>query len=219
MSFQASYECWLQIHLKERKGESKRRLEQGHGYAEKLFLEKVWYPAFQELDGLYPEYEVADFRDGTRYLDFAYTKAGLQLVIEIDGFRSHSAEITRWQFSDSLMRQNHLILDGWKILRFSYDDINEKPRMCQQVLQQFMGRSLIGSKKETSAEQFLQMEVLKYASRLTRHIRPSDVIDLLQIKKREAHRLLHSMALNQTLLPAGNGTKRIKCYKINRERL
>ncbi|HTG71023.1 MAG TPA: hypothetical protein VL921_17325 [Candidatus Udaeobacter sp.] len=71
MSFQASYENWLEMHLKKRKGESRRRLEQGHAHAEKLFLEKVWYPAFHELDGLHPEYEVDDFRDGTRFLDFS----------------------------------------------------------------------------------------------------------------------------------------------------
>lgn len=219
LPFQASYESWLEMHLKKRKGESKRRLEQGHAHAEKLFLEKVWYPAFHELDGLYPEYEVDDFRDGIRFLDFAYLKAGLRLAIEIDGFRTHSTEVTRWQFSDSLMRQNHLVLDGWKILRFSYDDLKEKPRMCQQLLQQFMGRSLHGKKKESSAEEFLQLEILKHASLLKYHIRPSDVIGLLKIKKREAQKLLHSMVSKQMLLPAGNGTIRIRCYKINRDKL
>jgi hypothetical protein len=143
LSFHSVYERWLEANLNSRKGESRRRLEQGLGHAEKHFLEMVWYPAFKEFEGLYPEYEVSDFRDGIRFLDFAYVKAGLQLVIEIDGFRTHSAEMTRWQFSDSLMRQNHLILDGWKVLRFSYDDIKEKPRMCQQLLQQFMGKSLM----------------------------------------------------------------------------
>ncbi|MGO4549093.1 hypothetical protein AB4Z29_30325 [Paenibacillus sp. 2TAB23] len=139
MSFHAIHERWLGVHLTEREGESKRRLLQGHGHAEKLFLEAVWFPAFFELEGLAPEYEIADFRDGIRFLDFAYIKNGLRLAIEIDGYRSHAAETSRWQFSDSLMRQNHLILDGWKLLRFSYDDIKEKPRMCQQLLQQFMG--------------------------------------------------------------------------------
>lgn len=219
LSFQSVYECWLELHLKKSSGENRRRLEQGHGHAEKFFLEKVWYPAFHQLEGLIPEFEIADFRDGTRFLDFAYLKSGLRLAIEIDGFRTHSSEITRWQFSDSLMRQNHLVLDGWKILRFSYDDLKEKPRMCQQLLQQFMGRSLIGNKKDTSADAFLELEVLRYASQLQHPIRPTDVIDLLKIKKREAQKLLHRMVLNQALLPAGNGTQRIRCYKVNQEQL
>lgn len=219
MTFQAKYENWLNMHLLERQGENKRRLEQGTGHAEKLFLEAVWYPAFHEMDGLHPEYEIDDFRDGVRFLDFAYLKAGLRLAIEIDGYRAHSADLSRWQFSDSLMRQNHLILDGWKLLRFSYDDIKEKPRMCQQLLQQFMGRSFIGRKEETSAEIFLQQEILKYASESRVHVRPSDVIHLLKIKKRDAQKLLHGMVTRQLLLPAGNGTKRIRCYKINPEHI
>ncbi|WP_169083305.1 DNA-binding response regulator [Paenibacillus sp. PL91] len=165
---------------------------------------------------MYPEYEISASVTAPVFLDFAYLKAGLQLAIEINGFLTHPAEMTRWQFSDSLMRQNHLILDGWKILRFSYDDIKEKPRICQQLLQQFMGKSLIGKKNESSAENFLQLEVLKYSSRLEHPIRPADVIALLKIKKRDAQKLLQSMVQKQ-MLPAGNGTKRIRCYKINPE--
>ncbi|WP_246096179.1 DNA-binding response regulator [Paenibacillus sinopodophylli] len=219
MSFHAIHKQWLDKHLMERKGDSKRRLEQGHGHAEKLFLENVWLPAFHELDGLVPEYEIADFRDGIRYLDFAYIKNGVQLAVEIDGFRSHATETSRWQFSDSLMRQNHLVLDGWKLLRFSYDYIKEKPRMCQQLLQQFMGRSLIGRKQETSAERFLQLEVIRYAIHSQLHIRPSDVIRLLKIDKRNAQKLLHSMVNKQLLLPAGKGTQRVRCYKLNPQQL
>ncbi|WP_063847676.1 hypothetical protein [Bacillus sp. FJAT-28004] len=219
MSYQAVYERWFEAHLKEIKGESKRKMNEGHGHVEKLFLETIWYPAFNELDGLFPEYEISDFRDGTRFLDFAYLKAGLRLAIEIDGFRTHSSETSRWQFSDSLMRQNHLILDNWKILRFSYDHIKEKPRMCQQLLQQFMGRSLVGRNNDTSAETFLHKEVLRFATHLQHPIRPSDVIDLLKIKKRDAQKLLHNMVLKQILLPAGRGTKRICCYKVNQEKL
>lgn len=184
-----SFVVWIGLrtlaggNLNSRKGESRRRLEQGLGHEEKHFLETVWYPAFMGLSGLYPEYEISASVTAPVFLDFAYLKAGLQLAIEIDGFRTHPAEMTRWQFSDSLMRQNHLILDGWKILRFSYDDIKEKPRICQQLLQQFMGKSLIGKKNESSAENFLQLEVLKYSSRLEHPIRPAGVIALLKSKK------------------------------------
>jgi very-short-patch-repair endonuclease len=49
-------------------------------------------------------------------------------------------KLSRQQFSDQLIRQNHLIIDGWKVLRFSLDDVKERPRMCEQLVQQFMGR-------------------------------------------------------------------------------
>ncbi|WP_258881404.1 hypothetical protein [Paenibacillus sp. sptzw28] len=50
------------------------------------------------------------------------------------------AGLGRWQFADQLMRQNHLVIDGWLVLRFAYDDLAEKPRRCQQVLQQLLGK-------------------------------------------------------------------------------
>ena len=83
---------------------------------------------------LYPEFEVKDFRDGTRYIDFAYIRQGLKLAIEIDGYTTHASQISRTQFSDGLIRQNDLMIDGWKILRFSYDDVKDRPRMCEQII-------------------------------------------------------------------------------------
>lgn len=218
MSFQADFQKWMETELINRKGACRRRLEQGLGHAERHFVEYIWYPAFHDLYRLHPEFGVADYRDGIRYLDFAYLNDGLRLAIEIDGYRAHSAEISRLQFSDSLMRQNHLVLDGWKVLRFSFDDMKERPRMCQQLLQQFMGKSLLGRRSESSAEIFLQLEVLRHASRLEHHLRPSDVMELLKIKKRDALKLLQSMTAKQQLLLAGKGTTRIRCYKINPEK-
>lgn len=219
MSFEAVHIKWLEKHLKERKGEKKRRLEQGHGHGEVLFLEKVWYPAFKQLEHLHPEYVVADFRDGTRFLDFAFIRYPLRLAIEIDGYRSHSSEITRWQFSDSLMRQNHLILDGWRILRFSYDDINDKPRMCQQMIQQFMGTWLLDASVQTSEKNILEVEVLRLGIRLNRPLRPIDVCDFLKISKRRARSILQEMNNKQMILIAGKGSARICSYKINVDRL
>ncbi|MBW7454937.1 hypothetical protein ACFOLF_28745 [Paenibacillus sepulcri] len=67
MAFLPVYRSWMEKHLNSRSGERERRLAEGHGHAEKLFLEKVWYPAFGEFENLHPEYEVADFRDGRAF--------------------------------------------------------------------------------------------------------------------------------------------------------
>ncbi|WP_436241973.1 DUF559 domain-containing protein [Paenibacillus sp. LjRoot56] len=58
----------------------------------------------------------------------------MKLAIEIDGYATHVSEISRTQFSDGLIRQNHLMIDGWKVLRFSYDDVKNRPRMCEQII-------------------------------------------------------------------------------------
>jgi hypothetical protein len=141
LDFIEAYHTFLREHARSRQGERFRRLTEGHGFAEKLFAEQVWWPAFGNFDDLHPEYEISDFRDGSRFLDFAWLRNTVRLAIEIDGFGPHSQKISRSQFSDQWMRQNHLIIDGWKVVRlFSYDDVKERPRMCEQLIQQFMGK-------------------------------------------------------------------------------
>lgn len=226
MEFQSAYEQWLDKHVGLRKGENKRRLSQGHGHVERLFLKQVWYPAFRHFEGLHPEYEVADFRDGSRFLDFAYIRFPLKLAIEIDGYGPHTAHNSRWQFADSLMRQNHLVIDGWRILRFSYDDVAEKPRMCEQVIQQFIGSWIGGSGTpaefstiSSGSADIIEAEVLRLALRLDRSLRPEDVCSLLQVRHDKARSILHNMVKKQSLLPAGKGVRRIRCFKVNRERI
>jgi hypothetical protein len=64
--FEKSYEVFLQEHYAMRNGERLRRLKEGHGHAELLFLKQVWWKALGEFQYLHPEYEVKDFRDSTR---------------------------------------------------------------------------------------------------------------------------------------------------------
>lgn len=101
--FQNIYESWIARCLRAKKGEDRRRLSKEPGYSEKLFLEKVWFPVFHHFDFLFPEYEVEDYIDGKRYLDFAYIRDTLRLAIEIDGYKKPVSQATRVQFSDSLM--------------------------------------------------------------------------------------------------------------------
>ncbi|MNZ35745.1 hypothetical protein D3C78_531490 [compost metagenome] len=68
--FEEEYTRFIEQHLKLRVGESARRLQAGHGHAEKLFLENVWWLAIGHFEHLHPEYEVMDYKDGFRYLDF-----------------------------------------------------------------------------------------------------------------------------------------------------
>ncbi|QHT62386.1 DNA-binding response regulator [Paenibacillus lycopersici] len=114
--------------------ERKRRLTE-RDQAEKKLLANVWWPAVGHLDHLHPEYELTDMKGGKRFADFAYMPPlPLRLILEIDGFGPHWRDISRWKFADDLQRQNHLLIQGWHLLRFAYDDIDEKPRRCQQTL-------------------------------------------------------------------------------------
>jgi hypothetical protein len=147
MNFQIQFEKWLAAHIAARTGERLRRLMDGHAHAEKMFLEKIWWKAVGHFEYLHPEYEVYDFRDGVRYLDYAYLRPPYKIDVEVDGFSSHSRDINRRTFADNLMRQNHLVLDGWIILRFSYDDIKDRPKQCQQIIQQLLGKLYGGNRR------------------------------------------------------------------------
>jgi len=56
VTFADAYQAFLEYHLARRSGERLRRLREGHGHAEKAFLELVWWPAFRTFRGLHPEY-------------------------------------------------------------------------------------------------------------------------------------------------------------------
>ncbi|HEX6987838.1 MAG TPA: DNA-binding response regulator, partial [Bacillota bacterium] len=126
--FEPALQEFLAYHRSVRKGERLRRLVDGLGHGEELFLQKVWWPAFGSFRDLHPEYEITDFDGRSRFLDFAYLSGETRLAIEIDGYGPHVTSLSRWQFVNQLRRQNHLILDGWAVLRFSYDEITEQPR-------------------------------------------------------------------------------------------
>ncbi|NQX61018.1 DNA-binding response regulator [Paenibacillus qinlingensis] len=219
IEFEVAHDGFIAYHSSTRKGDSLRRLLEGHSHAEKLFLLQVWWPAFKHFNDLHPEYEVKDFRDGTRFLDFAFIKHTLKLAIEIDGFTTHASQISRSQFSDHLIRQNHLIIDGWRILRFSYDDIKDRPRMCQQVLQQFMGRYLGMNDGLAKVISYVEKEVLRYAINLETPLTNQVVCGVLSIKEQKARQLLKIMHDKKLLESVGKGTQRIKYYRPTDEAL
>lgn len=213
MPFEHDYEVFLKMHLHQYSGEKLRRLNEGHGHAEKLFLQYVWWPAIGHFENLHPEYEVLDFKDGTRYLDFAYIRPPFQICFEIDGYGPHARDANRRQFADNLMRQNHLMIDGWKVIRFSYDDIQDKPRRCQQLLQQLMGR-LFGDGQFPIKLNWKQKEIVRVVLRSSVPVTPAEVSSQLGISDRYARDLLHQLVEMDVLLPA-SGTLRVRSYRLN----
>jgi very-short-patch-repair endonuclease len=213
MTFELEHSRWLERHCRSGKGERLRRLREGHGHAEKLFLEQVWYPAFRHFEHLHPEYEVSDYRDGTRYLDFAYIAHPLYLCIEIDGYGTHARDLDRRQFSDQLLRQNHLTIEGWRILRFAYDDVHDKPRMCQQVIQQFFGRMHGGSDEGTSLTP-AEKEIVRFAMRKQAAISLGEAASVLSVGAKSARNSLRSLVRKQILSPV-SGERRHHAYRLS----
>ena len=215
MGFHEECEHFLRMHCRSRTGERLRRLSEGLGHSEKAFLETVWWPMFHHFDHLHPEYEIHDYKDGFRYIDFAYIQPYFRVAMEIDGVGPHWRNITKWQFSDHCQRQNHLVIDGWHVLRFSYDDIRERPRLCQQTIQQLMGRWLTdaGAVRTLSAE---ELEIVRIALRSS-SITAACVREHLHIGPALAHKLLRALAQKHWLQPT-RGTVRIRAYTLHPSR-
>lgn len=210
--FEAQYVDWLKLQLADSSSERKRRLEEER-HAEDLFLKNVWWPAIGHLDHLHAEFEASDYKDGQRFLDYAYIREPYKLCIEIDGYGPHCRDADRRQFADSLMRQNHLILDGWIIIRFSYDDVKSKPRQCQQFIQQLFGK-LYSLKPDTDLT-LEQKEILRYMNLLRKPATPKDIGLLLDVSTKYARKLLIEMVEQRHLQPAKVTNHRVRAYKLN----
>lgn len=212
MGFEKEYQTFMDTHMEARTGERLRRLAEGHSHAEKLFLKNVWWPLFYHFQYLHPEYEVNDFKDGTRYLDFAYIRPGIRICFEVDGYGPHLYNISRWQFSDSLERQNQLVIDGWTVIRFSYDQVKEKPRRCQQIVQQVIGR-WVGDELDQTSLTFLEKEVLRLVIRKGEAISPMEVENYLKRSDKTVKKILSQLVEKKMLIPA-SGVKRIRSYHL-----
>jgi very-short-patch-repair endonuclease len=215
MGFEEEYQTFMNAHLQERNGERLRRLQEGHNEAERMFLRQVWWPLFYHFRYLHPEYEVNDFKDGKRYLDFAYIRPAIRVCFEIDGYGPHLKNISRWQFSDNLERQNQLVIDGWTVIRFSYDQVKEQPRRCQQIVQQVIGRWL-GDELEKTSLSFVEKEVLRLAIRKGEAIFPIEVEKYLKLSDKTVKKVLSQLVDKKKLIPA-SGTMRIRSYRLGDE--
>jgi hypothetical protein len=212
LRFEEEYQAFLNIHLQARTGERLRRLQEGHNQAEMLFLKQVWWPLFHHFRNLHPEYEVDDFKDGKRYLDFAYIRPAIRICFEVDGYGPHLKNISRWQFSDSLERQNQLVIDGWTVIRFSYDQVKEQPRRCQQIVQQVIGRWLGDDLDQTSLS-FVEKEVLRLVIRKREAITPAEVEMHLKLCDKTVKKILYQLVDKNFLIPA-SGIKRVRSYQL-----
>lgn len=212
MGFEEEYQTFISTHLQARTGERMRRLEEGHKHAEMLFLRQVWWPLFHHFRYLHPEYEVNDFKDGKRYLDFAYIRPTIRICFEIDGYGPHLQNISRWQFSDNMERQNQLVIDGWTVIRFSYDQVKEKPRRCQQIIQQVIGRWL-GDELDQTTLSLIEKEVLRLAVRKGEAISPIEFEKYLKLSDKTVRKVLSQLVDKKMLIPA-SGTVRVRSYRL-----
>lgn len=213
-AFDEFYQQWLEQHMKKRKGEARRRLKDGHNHAEQAMLRHIWWPAFGHLQHLHPEFEVQDFSEGYRYIDFAYIRSNIKIAIEVDGYGPHMRNLSRRQFCDQWIRQMHLQNDNWIVIRIGYDDIEQRPRLWQQLLQQMIGR-LFGDMDAHDELNASERDILRLAYRLDRSLQLADVKMTLQCGYQTARKHLLQLEHKGWLRAADGGPKRIHSWRLN----
>lgn len=214
MEFDDAYAVLLRDRTSGRSPMAAQRLADGLGKAESLFLRRVWWPAYGHFDNLHPEYEVDDFKDRHRYIDFAYILPAFKIAIEIDGIDSHWRSISQEQFTDHCQRQNDLVIDGWNVLRFTYDQVERNPRACQQTIALLIGK-LSGEARGRMEELSVLDRAIIHAATLTDHpLVPEQVARDCRVSQRTASRHLHDLAERDWLKPL-SGSRRFSAYRLH----
>mgnify|MGYP001470689514 CR=1 FL=1 len=212
MDFAQAHAQWLERHIAIRTGERRGRLMRGHQYAEKLLLENVWWPVFGTLEHLHPEYEIYDWNRKSQFLDFAFLPAYGRFGIECDGFQSHVKDLDRESFSYALNRDTFLTGMGWRMLHFSFDDIQKRPEVCRMLLQLVVGPYLL-RQPTASTERMLEKDLIRLAWTLGRPLRPKDVTERFGINFRTARKHLRSLCDKGLLKPKDQG-RDIRHYEL-----
>ncbi|WP_339279701.1 hypothetical protein [Paenibacillus sp. FSL H3-0329] len=213
MEFEEAHGLFIDQHMKSRTGEKRGRLVRGNNFAEKLFLQNVWWPMFESLDDLHPEYEVYDWNRKSQFLDFAFLpQTGSSFGIECDGYQSHVKDMDREKFNYSVNRDTFLTGMGWRMIHFSFDDIQQRPEVCRMLLQLVLAPYLARNSVSVAILSE-EKEVLRFAWRLGRPVRPKDVATHFCINFRTARRLLQSLSEKGLLKPVNQG-ERIRYYEV-----
>ena len=133
--------------------------------SEKLFVEEFLYPLLgSKIGAIEPQYSFIDSTGRHRYIDFAYQGPTNRLAFEVNGESYHAEGIIPDEmFDDNLFRQNEILRSGYRLLRFSYNQL-QSPQwrsIAQEMLKDFLGTHAPELVSEYSLEPTpLQKEVL-----------------------------------------------------------
>jgi hypothetical protein len=73
-----------------------------------------------------------------------------------------------------------VVIEGWTVIPFSYNQIKEQPRRCQQIVQQVIRRWL-GDELDQTSLRFVEKEALRPAIRKGESISPIEAEKYLKL--------------------------------------
>jgi hypothetical protein len=216
--YESAREGWLSSHIGRRSGERRGRLERGHAHGESLFLRNVWWAMRGMFEDLHPEYEVPDRRGRSYYADYAWLPfdGAVKLLIEIKGYGAHVRDMDRQKYCNELNRETFLKAMGYAVISFAYDDVEQRPELCIQLLRMVLSR-YEPAKAPVSRGILAEKEIIRLAIHKCGSIRPKDVQEHYEVNVRTAMQMLKKLQDKGWLVPVqGAGGKRTVRYELAR---
>ncbi|MGO4499676.1 hypothetical protein AB4114_27685 [Paenibacillus sp. 2RAB27] len=215
LQLRAAYETWIELQIKSSTGDRRLRLQKGLSFSLKKFIIHVLWPAVGSFEGWFAEYEVMDYKDGYRYLDLAKPSTGIKVCIEVDDKGTHGHNADSYKFSDDRFRQNDLIIDDWKVLRFSLHSILEQPRRCQQQLMHALAKWGIESNIAQTDFSPTELAIFKFIENKTKAYSPISIAQAVGIHRNTAVKYLKSLVEKGKVIPDVKTGGPIRRYRSN----
>lgn len=185
MSFEIEHEKWIRRHLAKRQGERKDALRRGHGYGNRLFAEKIWWPLIGHFAGLHPEYELKDWRGRSYFADFMWIVGGHYFVFEIMDYGSHGQDRTKYRMD--LNRGLFLQSQDCYYIEISLDELKENPSFVMAMLRSILAPYLAATTEEKGMilHNFVKIErqLMRFAIRHHRVVRPAKAAREFELHK------------------------------------
>ena len=185
LSFEVEHEKWLRSHLAKRQGERKDALRRGHGYGNRLFVEKVWWPMVGHFIGLHPEYEVKDWRGRSYFVDFMWKLGEHCIVMEIMDYGSHGKDRTKYRMDLNLGL--FLQSQSYHYIEISLDELKENPSFILTMLRQVLAPYLTVTIEQNGQiiHQFgkIERQLMRHAIRHHRVLLPAKAAKELELHK------------------------------------
>jgi len=217
MEFEQAYAAFMQSHVSRRTGERKGRLISRNYHGEKLFLKNVWWKLKRNFEDLHPEYEIMDWRGRSYFIDFLWMPPGpIKLLIEIKSYSKHVRDLDRDGYCRELRRELFNQAMGYRVISFAYDDVESNPDICMTLLKIFLSAHF-SNDSSTPIDLLAEDEIIRYAFRLVRPIRPIDVVRQPKMDHRTAVKHLKELSKKGWFKPVyGISGKRAVCYALTK---
>ena len=105
-------------------------------YLERRFVEKIFLPEYGENGLDYLQYQKQITHKTKRnnyYIDFVVETDGKKFAIEIDGYEYHG-KLSKLEFESAMERTNEITRQGYTLVHYTYDMIQDKPYEVKQDL-------------------------------------------------------------------------------------